>query len=166
MKTYGAGSITVSKNALKVYGQNTEWLKNDINPEDLLVIDGNIYEIAEVNSSTELTLATAFNQESVSARAYIIIRVAQQVLAADLAQQLFHCITEHNALILTHDAIIKEFRELATMIKKTGIYIDEAGNICQDETPDQSLAGHDFSSNSDTASNDEVQEMLNNVLSN
>lgn len=150
-RIYAAGVVAVSKGALKVYGSNTEWLANDIKPGDLIMINGNIYEISEVNSSTELTLTRSFKTDSDAAIEYVIIRSNQQVIASDLVAMLYKCINEHNTLITGYGKAIEQFVKYACIIKRMGFYINENGDLAQDETPDQIHAGHDYS-NTDSSS--------------
>ena len=165
MTTYTAGSITVAKNSLKVYGQNTNWLAGEIKATDLFIIGGSVYEIAEVNSSTEITLLTPYLGDNISGVGYVIIRVAMQVIAADLASMLYSCVTEHNALIRKYGEIIKDFKGVAEIIKKARLYIDDDGDLAQDDTEDQQHAGKDESvTDSEVATDSELEEMMNDIL--
>ena len=126
MNTYTAGTITVAKNALKVYGQNTAWLVNDIKKGDLIVINSSVYEIEEVNTSTELTLANAYTGNNVSTAAYVIVRVAEQVLAADIASLLYQHVTNYETLIETLGDEIE-------VLSKARLYIDTDGDVAQSD---------------------------------
>ena len=126
MNTYTAGTITVAKNTLKVYGQNTAWLVNDIKKGDLIVINSSVYEIEEVNTSTELTLANAYTGNNVSTAAYVIVRVAEQVLAADIASLLYQHVTNYETLIETLGDEIE-------VLSKARLYIDTDGDVAQSD---------------------------------
>ena len=155
MTTYSSGTVTIAKNALKVYGSNTNWLSSDIKATDLLVISGNVYEIAEVNSSTELTLTNPFTGNNLSSSVYVIVRVSPQVIAADLAALLYSFMKEHNELV-------KDVKGTIGVIKGSRLYIDTEGDLAQDDSEDQSHTGKDESDNA--ANDDEVSEMLDNIL--
>ena len=165
MTTYTAGSITVAKNSLKVYGQNTNWLAAEIKATDLFIIGGSVYEIAEVNSSNEITLFTKYTGDNIAGVGYTIIKVAEQVIAADLASMLYACVTEHNTLIRKYGEIIKDFRGVAEIIKKARLYIDDDGDLAQDDTEDQRHTGKDESvTDPEVATDSELDEMMNEIL--
>ena len=167
MTTYTAGSITAAKNSLKVYGQNTNWLAGEIKSCDLFVIGGSVYEIAEVNTSTELTLVTPYTGENIAGVGYVIIRVAPHVIAADLAKMLYTCITEHNELINKYGQIINDFKNIAVMIKNSRVFIDSDGDMAQDDSDSQEHAGRDESIDDDdetVADDSEVDEMIHEIL--
>ena len=69
---YNTGHITVNKNATKVYGSDTAWLAGGVKAKDLIFLGGTPYEIAEVNSSTEITLTYQYTGENIASGDYVI----------------------------------------------------------------------------------------------
>ena len=118
---YTAGTITGSKNAYKVYGQNTAWLANDVKAKDLLVINGTVHEISSVDSATELTVANAITA-AFTTSAYVIVRVSEQVLAPDLAKLLYELLSKYDTDIAAAVKVIQDAK----------LYTDTDGDLAQE----------------------------------
>ena len=136
MTLYEAGQVTIVNGSPRVQGKNTEWLANNIKAHDIFFINSKLYEIEAVNSSTEIILAKGYAGSSVENESYSIIRVAQQVIAADLALEIQKLVENYNAREAELAAKIAEHEAAAQFIKKARLYIDSDGNMAQsDEMP-------------------------------
>ena len=79
------GTISLTNGQVKVYGSGTPWVSNGkTRPGDaLLAPDGKVYEIASIESNTELTLTDAYLGATASGQAYKIQHLG--LLPAELA---------------------------------------------------------------------------------
>ena len=132
---YEAGTVTITGGSTRVIGQNTAWLKDDIKPHDIFSFNGKFYEISEVTGNTELLLRKAYAGDSVEAAEYTIIRIAEQVIAADLAKQVQELCDKYNAREAEMAESIKECTKYVTVWKKTGLFVDADGDVAQDDVP-------------------------------
>ena len=130
---YEAGTVTITGGSTRVIGQNTAWLKDDIKPHDIFSLNGKFYEILEVTGNAELLLRKAYAGESVEAAEYTIIRVAEQVIAADVAKQVQELCDKYNDREAEMAETIKECKKYIALWKKTGLFIDSDGDMAQDE---------------------------------
>ena len=153
---YEAGTVTILAGNTRVVGQNTAWLKKDIKQYDIFILDGKIYEIADVTSNTELFLTKAYTGESVEAVEYKIIRIVPQVLAADLAKQLQEVINAYNK----RERDYSELAQYADKFKKAGLDVDENHRIYQTKPEPDSI------DESDIATEDEIQSLIHDVMDN
>ena len=87
---YRQGTVTVTTNSTKVYGNGTKWLTAGINPGATFRVDRQLYdcEVKEVISDTELELAASFYGNSGSGLSYSIDRNFQSTLPSKLAADL------------------------------------------------------------------------------
>ncbi len=87
---YRQGTVTVTINSSKVYGNGTKWLTAGINPGATFRLDRQLYdcEVKEVISDTELELAAPFYGNSGGGLSYSIDRNFQSTLPSKLAADL------------------------------------------------------------------------------
>lgn len=83
MAWYRTGTVSVTNGSTTVTGAGTSFVSNVANGEGFLGPDGKIYEIAEVVSATQLTLAAAYTGSTAGGQAYAILPT--QSALADLA---------------------------------------------------------------------------------
>ena len=151
---YEAGTVTIASGSTRVIGKNTAWLKKDVKQYDIIILGGKIYEIADVVANTELTLAKAYTGESVENSEYVIIRIVPQVIAADLAKQLQDFIDAYK----TREDEYDEMAKYAEKFKKAGLDVDENHKIFQTEPEPDPI------DDSDIASDDEIQALIDDVM--
>lgn len=85
MAWYRNGTVTVTNGSTTVTGSGTAFVANVKIGEGFLGPEGRVYEIADIPSNTELTLATAYTGATAGAQAYAILPT--QSALADLAEQ-------------------------------------------------------------------------------
>ena len=89
LKWHRTGKISVLSGGTVVDGTNTNWLEADIKAGDMLITtDARPYEVASVNSSTQLTLTEAYRGDTVAGGDYAIILLAPAVMQAEIANRL------------------------------------------------------------------------------
>ena len=159
-KWYSVGSVTVAKNSTTVNGKETNWLEGDIKPGDVFLLNNSFLEISQVKSSTEIILSRPYTGTAVEGAYYEIIQRAQQVLAVDIAYNLEKLINNWNSFVTTFKDKFIELKTAVQVIKKAGLYIDEGGDLAQD--PEH--GGEDFGPDDDTATDEEVNEAISNIL--
>ena len=152
---YNAGHVTVTKNSTKVYGADTAWLLGGIRAKDLIFIGGELHEIAQVNSSTELTLNYSYTGENISSGNYTIIRIARQVLSVELAEEIQALIDA----VKSKESNYAETAEYANKFKKAGLKVDENHRIYQTKPEPDPI------DDSDIATNDEIDSLIDDVYS-
>ena len=83
------GAITASKGSTAITGSGTYWETAGINPGDMLEVNnsGLFYEIATINSDTSITLARAYQGDTVSGAAYAIVRNFTATMPSKIAAQ-------------------------------------------------------------------------------
>ena len=133
MTLYRTGRVTVLRNTQKVTGISTAWLLGDIRSSDIFILNGAVHEISEVKSSTELTLVEPYIGADVENVEYIIVKVAQQVLAADLAEKIQQLVDNYNSRETHIAKILAEHDKYVQILKKLRIYIDSDGNLAQSD---------------------------------
>ena len=83
------GAINASKGSTAITGSGTYWETAGINPGDMLEVNnsGLFYEIATINSDTSITLARAYQGDTVSGAAYAIVRNFTATMPSKIAAQ-------------------------------------------------------------------------------
>ena len=81
------GTIAVTNNSNAVVGTSTYWATANINPGDIMKINGVDYEVHSVTDDTHLTLATNYTGEAASGLGYAIIRNFTSTTNAKVATQ-------------------------------------------------------------------------------
>ena len=100
------GTIAVTKNSKAVTGMSTYWASANIDPGDIMKINGVDYEVQSVTDDTHLTLATPYTGEAGSGLGYAIVRnftsTPQSKVAAQTSELMYdfsHFIdTEHSTI--------------------------------------------------------------------
>ena len=156
---YRTGRVTVLNGSTTVTGINTLWIKDGIKQGDIFILNGLICEIFDVISNTSLVLVDAYSGESTEQSSYKIIQRSKQVLQAEIAAKLEDVILDYNDLIRRYGSVV----EYIEILKKLNLYIDEDGDMAQDET----LAGNDFSeigkAEAEEREHQEIQETIRKV---
>ena len=105
------GTIDVTKNSNAVTGTSTYWATANINPGDIMKINGVDYEIQSVTDNTHLTLATPYTGNAASGLGYAIIRnftsTPQSKVAAQTSELMYdfaHFIDKEHATITGKNA--------------------------------------------------------------
>lgn len=97
---YREGSVTISQNSKTLQGANTYWLNANIKPGDLFTIDSSkFYEVDSVDSNTQITLRTAFEEAKITAGAYKIIRNFTATLAAETAAKVVEVLARNERYV-------------------------------------------------------------------
>ena len=81
------GTIAVTNNSNAVVGTSTYWATANINPGDIMKINGVDYEVQSVTDNTHLTLATPYTGNAASGLGYAIIRNFTSTTNAKVAAQ-------------------------------------------------------------------------------
>ena len=164
---YRTGLISVIQGSKKVTGTNTEWLTGGIKQGDALIINGQFNEIDKVTGSGVLTLVKEYTGETAASLEYAIIPRARAVLLAELAVDIKKAVTYWNNRDKLFEEKIKDLEKSAStqgVFGKLGIYIDDDGDLAQDDehiiNPDDS----DSEAEKDIATEDDVDEMLDDVF--
>ena len=86
---YRFGTVTINLNSDHVIGVNTKWADIGVGKGDIFTLDGvKIYEVDTVTDNTNLTLKTAFTENSVVNAHYCIIRNFNDISTADIVAQM------------------------------------------------------------------------------
>ena len=134
---YRTGTVNVTSGSTKVTGSNTQFLSAGINPGASFRIDGlaSTYEVAEVVSNTEITLARPYYGVTLSGQGYSIDRNAQSTLPATLSLRMADLIGKYERYINTdmHSITGESAYEIAKRLGKTttateALWIDELKN--------------------------------------
>ena len=152
---YRTGRVSILNGATEVTGVSTEWLKEGIKKGDVFILMGNICEISDVTGNTKLELKEAYSGESVENSTYKIIPRRKSTLTTELAEKIQALIDEW--------PLYAEIADSALIAKKLGIYIDEDGDAAQD----YAHGGEDLrpsADDDDTATDEEVNEAISNIL--
>ena len=157
---FRGGHINVAKNSNKVYGVDTSWIVNEVKENDLIVLNGQVYEIQEVNTSSEITLTSIYTGDGIEAGDYTIIRIAGQVLAADLAEKIQQLVENYNNREITIAKILAEHDKYVEVIKRARLFIDSDGDLAQSDEINSGTAiidGVEYP----LATSENVSELLN-----
>lgn len=130
---YKTGRVTIANGSTKVYGVDTAWLINEVKATDLIVLNGQVHEIQEVTTSSEITLTDTYIGDKIESGEYTIIRIAAQVLAADLAEKIQQLVDNYNSRETHIAKILAEHDKYVQILKKLRIYIDSDGNLAQSD---------------------------------
>ena len=86
---YRDGTGNFTNGSTEVTGSGTYWETAGINPGDLLEVDnsGIFYEIASINSDTSITLARAYQGNTVTDSAYAVVRNFTATMPSKIAAQ-------------------------------------------------------------------------------
>ena len=97
------GAITASKGSTAITGSGTYWETAGINPGDMLEVNnsGLFYEIATINSDTSITLARAYQGDTVSGAAYAIVRNFTATMLSKIAAQTAELIRDFKKYVDT-----------------------------------------------------------------
>ncbi len=98
---YDQGTVSVTSGSTRVLGNNTKWLTAGINTGAVFRINGwpYEYEVKEVVSDSEITLAREYFGSNLSNQSYSIDRNHQSTLLADLAARVATVMGKHMKLI-------------------------------------------------------------------
>lgn len=99
MAWYKTGTVSVSNGSTTVTGSGTAWVVNTAAGEAIYLPDGRFYEIASVNSDTQLTLAAPYGGTSVSSQPYTIL--PSQSFIRDLANQAAALLNNYSTIAST-----------------------------------------------------------------
>ena len=97
------GAINASKGSTAITGSGTYWETAGINPGDMLEVNnsGLFYEIATINSDTSITLARAYQGDTVSGAAYAIVRNFTATMLSKIAAQTAELIRDFKKYVDT-----------------------------------------------------------------
>ena len=85
---YRVGTVALTKNSKIVTGSGTYWLSAGLHTGDIFSVDNVVdYEIASVDSNTQLTLKTAYAGNTTTETDYSIVRNFTASMAAQVAAQ-------------------------------------------------------------------------------
>lgn len=93
MAWYATGTITVTNGSTTITGVGTAFIANVVNGYALIAPDGRTYEVASVDSNTQITLARAYNGATAAGQSYSIQPTQGPTVLA--AQQLAALITTY-----------------------------------------------------------------------
>ncbi len=158
---YKTGSVSIIQGSKKVTGIRTDWLLGGIKQGDILLVADKIYEIDKVAGSEVIWLVKEYEGETIASADYSIIPRAKAVLVAELAVQIKKVVTywnNHEKLIDEKITDIEKEVKAQGIFGRLGVYIDEEGDLCQDD--DHIVQPEDEGY---TAS-DDVEEMLDEVF--
>lgn len=156
------GLVAVRHGDKEVIGTDTDWLKAGIKKGDVFVINNVPYEIDEVIGSTSLSLVKEYAGESAGGKDYAIITRAKAVLLANLALDLKQTVKNWNERELSYQEQFKELEKRTQVIDSLGLYIDDDGDLSQDDKQRVSVLAN---INLPIATTAETQEMLDEAFS-
>ena len=98
---YDQGTVNVTSGSTRVLGNNTKWLTAGINTGAVFRINGwpYEYEVKEVVSDSEITLAREYFGSNLSNQSYSIDRNHQSTLLADLAARVVTVMGKYMKLV-------------------------------------------------------------------
>lgn len=85
MAWYRTGSITLTNNSDQVSGIGTAWL-TQVRPADVLLVNGDLFEIESVESDTSLTLVANYSGSTAAGLSYAIVPTG--LMPAELSRNL------------------------------------------------------------------------------
>lgn len=92
---YDEGTAAFVKGSTTVTGTNTFWISAGIKAGDIFIDPtGKIYEIASVDSSTQITLRKTYAGETGTGKSYSIIRTYTSSVTAELASKMSSLLNE------------------------------------------------------------------------
>ena len=157
---YKNGLVNIAKNSTKVYGVDTAWLINKVKEADLILLNGEIYEIQEVNASNEITLTTVYTGENIESGEYTVIKISEQVLAADLAEKIQELVDNYNSRETAIVKLLAEHAKYIAVIKKARLFIDSDGNLAQTDELEEPTSAIIDGVEYPLASSDNIAELL------
>ena len=160
---YKKGSVSIIQGSKKVTGIRTDWLLGGIKQGDILLVANRIYEIDKVAGSEVIWLVNEYQEDTIASAEYSIIPRAKAVLMAELAVEIKKAVTYWN----NHEKLLDEkIKDIEKEVKaqgifgKLGIWIDPDGDLSQD---DEHIINPDEDADPDIATEDDIEEMLDDV---
>lgn len=95
---YRLGTVAVTNGSTTVTGTATAWTTN-ARPGDVLLVDGQIVEIATVGSNTAITLAVAWSGSTASGLSYAIVQGVQWGDVTRLSYEITQLITNQSNIL-------------------------------------------------------------------
>lgn len=95
---YRLGTVAVTNGSTTVTGTGTAWTTN-ARPGDVLLVDGQIVEIAAVGSNTAITLAVSWSGSTASGLTYAIIQGVQWGDVTRLSYEITQLITNQSNIL-------------------------------------------------------------------
>ena len=83
---YAVGTITVTNGSTTVTGSGTSWAAN-VDTTKKIVIDGVLYDIASVDSDTQITLSKAYQGVTISSLSYYTAAFLRKIVLKDFTLQ-------------------------------------------------------------------------------
>ncbi|WP_263146036.1 hypothetical protein [Pseudomonas sp. RIT-PI-AD] len=109
MPLYREGSLALTKGQKKAIGNGTTW-GLDTAPGDLLIVDGLYYEVASVESDTELTLDAP--AETSYSGAYLIVRSISTANNLYLMRKIEQFLQDRQATLGQLEALVPELEQV------------------------------------------------------
>lgn len=159
---YKTGKVTVRRGDREIIGTETDWLQGGIKKGDVFIVDNVPYEIEEVIGGTSLSLAKEYSGESAGGKDYAIIPRAKAVLLSELVLNLAQTVKNWNTREASYQEQFKELEKRTQVIDALGLYVDDDGDLSQDDKQRVSLYSV---LSSPVASRSDTQEMLDEVFS-
>lgn len=158
---YKNGLVSLRNGSHEVTGINTDWLKAGIKQGDVFLFDNTVYEIQDVTGSENLSLVSQYSGENQTEKNYAIIQRARAVLLSELALSLRQTLSNWNDREQSYQAQFKELKTKLQIIDTLGLYIDDDGDLAQNDTQEIILPD-----NVPVTSQDDMQEMLDEIFDN
>lgn len=97
---YRVGAASSTNKSKIIIGQNSYWLNASLKPGDMFSFDGSkFYEIDTIDTNTQITLKTPYEETSKVSTSYMIIRNFTATLPAEIAAMVASIVAKHERYV-------------------------------------------------------------------
>lgn len=161
MSWYRAGTVALTNGGSTVTGTGTLWADIQIlNPGDIFISDNAQYEVASIQSNTELTLVTAYGGDTATGADYEIVPIG--MLPSSLAVRVKEVLDKANGMLdsinVSTEAAAESAGQAAISAQASAVSAGQAGVSASDAASSASAAQQALSGMDNLASRITVSE--------